>query len=81
VTHFVGCKPCGNFSEFPVERCLEKIDRAFNFADNQILQMYGFVHKSLNTSSVKKIRKELVGPANAPDEVSRVLYPLLKNTN
>ncbi|KAJ4793335.1 Galactosyl transferase GMA12/MNN10 family protein [Rhynchospora pubera] len=81
VTHFVGCKPCGNFSEFPVERCLSKIDRAFNFADNQVLQMYGFAHKSLNTSSVKRVRNESVGPASAPDEVSRVLYPSVNDTN
>ncbi|PWZ52677.1 hypothetical protein Zm00014a_015832 [Zea mays] len=39
VTHFVGCKPCGKFGDYPVERCLKNMDRAFNFGDNQILQM------------------------------------------
>lgn len=81
MTHFVGCKPCANFTEFGVEQCLKKIDRAFNFADNQVLQMYGFSHESLNTSDVKQVRKEWVGPANAPDEVSRVLYPYHKDTD
>ncbi|KAA8530939.1 hypothetical protein F0562_005602 [Nyssa sinensis] len=47
VTHFVGCKPCGKFGDYPVERCLKQMDRAFNFGDNQILQMYGVTHKSL----------------------------------
>ncbi|KAJ7980270.1 Xyloglucan 6-xylosyltransferase 2 [Quillaja saponaria] len=47
VTHSVGCKPCGKFGDYPVERCLKQMDRAFNFKDNQILQIYGFTHKSL----------------------------------
>ncbi|KAA8530856.1 hypothetical protein F0562_005520 [Nyssa sinensis] len=37
VTHFVGYKPCGKFGDYPVERCLKQMDRAFNFGDNQIL--------------------------------------------
>ncbi|KAH7851029.1 hypothetical protein Vadar_006283 [Vaccinium darrowii] len=36
VTHFVGCKPCGSYGDYPVERCLSSMERAFNFADNQI---------------------------------------------
>ncbi|KAA8526501.1 hypothetical protein F0562_008296 [Nyssa sinensis] len=39
VTHFVGCKPCGKFGDYPAERCLKQMDRAFNFGDNQILQI------------------------------------------
>ncbi|KAA8532926.1 hypothetical protein F0562_032957 [Nyssa sinensis] len=35
VTHFVGCKPCGRYGDYPVERCLGGMERAFNFADNQ----------------------------------------------
>ncbi|CAI9762624.1 unnamed protein product [Fraxinus pennsylvanica] len=42
VTCFVGCKPCGKFGDYPVEKCLKQMDRAFNFLDNQILQMYRF---------------------------------------
>ncbi|KAI9080569.1 hypothetical protein K1719_037430 [Acacia pycnantha] len=37
VTHFVGCKPCGSYGDYPVERCLSSMERAFNFADNQVL--------------------------------------------
>ncbi|KAL0712171.1 hypothetical protein Bca4012_019149 [Brassica carinata] len=58
VTHFVGCKPCGKFGDYPVERCLKQMDRAFNFGDNQILQIYGFSHKSLASRKVKRVRNE-----------------------
>ncbi|KAI4301392.1 hypothetical protein L6164_034675 [Bauhinia variegata] len=57
VTHFVGCKPCGKFGDYPVERCLKQMDRAFNFGDNQILQIYGFTHKSLGSRRVKRTRQ------------------------
>ncbi|KAG6482447.1 probable xyloglucan 6-xylosyltransferase 1 [Zingiber officinale] len=62
VTHFVGCKPCGKFGEYSVERCLKQMDRAFNFGDNQILKTYGFQHKSLASRAVKKIRNETTNP-------------------
>ncbi|KAK7842388.1 xyloglucan 6-xylosyltransferase 2 [Quercus suber] len=34
VTHFVGCKPCVKFADYPMESCLRQMDRAFNFGDN-----------------------------------------------
>ncbi|XP_061999440.1 probable xyloglucan 6-xylosyltransferase 5 [Rosa rugosa] len=43
VTHFVGCKPCGSYGDYPVERCLGSMEMAFNFADNQVLKLYGLV--------------------------------------
>lgn len=58
VTHFVGCKPCGKLSDYPVERCLKQMERAFNFGDNQVLQMYGFSHMSLSSRRVKRIQNE-----------------------
>ncbi|KAK8921818.1 putative glycosyltransferase 2 [Platanthera zijinensis] len=39
VTHFVGCKPCDKFGDYLVEHCLKQRDMAFNFGDNQILQI------------------------------------------
>ncbi|KEH31957.1 galactosyl transferase GMA12/MNN10 family protein [Medicago truncatula] len=42
VTHFVGCNPCGSYGDYPVERCLSSMERAINFADNQVLKLYGF---------------------------------------
>ncbi|KAJ6794177.1 putative xyloglucan 6-xylosyltransferase 1 [Iris pallida] len=77
VTHFVGCKPCGKFGDYPVERCLKQMDRAFNFGDNQILQMYGFEHKSLASRRVRRIRNETSSPLEARDELG-LLHPDFK---
>uniref|UniRef100_A0A1D1ZH92 Putative glycosyltransferase 2 n=1 Tax=Anthurium amnicola TaxID=1678845 RepID=A0A1D1ZH92_9ARAE len=80
VTHFVGCKPCGKFGDYPVERCLKQMDRAFNFGDNQILQMYGFTHKSLASRRVKRIRNETDKPLEVQDELG-LLHPAFKAAN
>ncbi|KAL1809548.1 hypothetical protein ACET3Z_026538 [Daucus carota] len=77
VTHFVGCKPCGKFGDYPVERCLKQMDRAFNFGDNQILQMYGFTHKSLASRRVKRTRNETSTPLEDKDELG-LLHPAFK---
>ncbi|KAL9372559.1 hypothetical protein Peur_034803 [Populus x canadensis] len=58
VTHFVGCKPCGSYGDYPVERCLRSMERAFNFADNQVLNLYGFGHRGLLSPKIKRIRNE-----------------------
>ncbi|KAJ7552228.1 hypothetical protein O6H91_06G047100 [Diphasiastrum complanatum] len=60
ITHFVGCKPCGGSGDW--ERCLKHMERAFNFADNQVLEIYGFRHLSLSTHEVKKIRNDTSNP-------------------
>ncbi|KAL6541269.1 putative xyloglucan 6-xylosyltransferase 5 [Orobanche hederae] len=62
VTHFVGCKPCGSNGDYPVERCLKSMERAFNFADNQVLNLYGFRHRGLVSPNIKRIRNETVTP-------------------
>ncbi|KAJ8749582.1 hypothetical protein K2173_026231 [Erythroxylum novogranatense] len=36
VTHFAGCKPCGKFEDYSVERCLKPMDREFNFSENPL---------------------------------------------
>ncbi|KAI3804609.1 hypothetical protein L1987_26289 [Smallanthus sonchifolius] len=77
VTHFVGCKPCGKFGDYPVERCLKQMDRAFNFGDNQILQMYGFTHKSLASRRVKQTRNDSSNPLEVKDELG-LLHPAYK---
>ncbi|KAE8712377.1 Xyloglucan 6-xylosyltransferase 2 [Hibiscus syriacus] len=77
VTHFVWCKPCGKFGDYSVERCLKQMDRAFYFGDNQILQMYGFVHKSLASRRVKRVRNETGNPLEAQDELG-LLHPSFK---
>ncbi|KAH0938489.1 hypothetical protein HID58_005950, partial [Brassica napus] len=62
VTHFVGCKPCGSYADYAVERCLKSMERAFNFADNQVLKLYGFGHRGLLSPKIKRIRNETVTP-------------------
>ncbi|XP_039136241.1 probable xyloglucan 6-xylosyltransferase 1 [Dioscorea cayenensis subsp. rotundata] len=79
VTHFVGCKPCGKFGDYPVERCLKQMDRAFNFGDNQILQMYGFEHKTLASRRVKRVRNETSNPLDIKDDLG-LLHPSFKET-
>ncbi|EPS64541.1 hypothetical protein M569_10236, partial [Genlisea aurea] len=54
VTHFVGCKPCGKVGDYPVGRCLKQMERAFNFGDNQILEIYGFRHQKLSSRRLVK---------------------------
>ncbi|CAA2966459.1 xyloglucan 6-xylosyltransferase 2-like [Olea europaea subsp. europaea] len=77
VTHFVGCKPCGKFGDYPVERCLKQMDRAFNMGDNQILQMYGFTHKTIASRRVKRTRNETSNPLEVQDEHG-LLHPSFK---
>ncbi|KAM1195211.1 hypothetical protein ACFX13_022244 [Malus domestica] len=77
VTHFVGCKPCGKFGDYPVERCLKQMDRAYNFGDNQVLQMYGFEHKSLGSRRVKRVRNESSNPLEVKDKLG-LLHPAFK---
>ncbi|PPD92214.1 hypothetical protein GOBAR_DD10839 [Gossypium barbadense] len=69
VTHFVGCKPCGSYGDYPVERCLRSMQRAFNFADNQVLKLYGFRHRGLLGPNIKRIRNETVTPLETVDEL------------
>ncbi|XAR50021.1 Xyloglucan 6-xylosyltransferase [Bertholletia excelsa] len=68
VTHFVGCKPCGSYGDYPVERCLSSMERAFNFADNQVLKLYGFGHRGLLSPKIKRIRNETITPLEFVDQ-------------
>ncbi|XP_052179964.1 probable xyloglucan 6-xylosyltransferase 5 [Diospyros lotus] len=68
VTHFVGCKPCGSYGDYPVERCLSSMERAFNFADNQVLKLYGFRHRGLLSPKIKRVRNETVKPLEIVDQ-------------
>ncbi|XP_047327745.1 probable xyloglucan 6-xylosyltransferase 3 [Impatiens glandulifera] len=59
VTHFVGCKPCGSYGGYSAERCLKNMERAFNFADNQVIKLYGFRHLGLLSPKIRRIKNEL----------------------
>lgn len=63
VTHFVGCKPCGSGATYGIKRCLLQMERAFSFGDNQILQLYGYQHRTLNSSrEVGRVRHDSADP-------------------
>ncbi|KAM1958626.1 hypothetical protein FF1_004205 [Malus domestica] len=53
LTHFSGCQPCsGQHSPaFTWEACWKGMQRALNFADNQVLSRFGFVHPDLLNST------------------------------
>ncbi|XP_004301136.1 PREDICTED: putative glycosyltransferase 5 [Fragaria vesca subsp. vesca] len=76
VTHFVGCKPCGSYGDYPVERCLSSMERAFNFADNQVLKLYGFRHRGLLSPKIKRIRNESATPLEAVDKFDIRRHPV-----
>jgi xyloglucan 6-xylosyltransferase len=75
VTHFVGCKPCRRYADsYPADRCRIGMERALNFADDQILKLYGFEHESINTTAVQRA-EEASGPLDTEDEeLGRLLH-------
>ncbi|CAO2818556.1 unnamed protein product [Amaranthus hypochondriacus] len=68
VTHFVGCKTCNSFRDYPFEKCFKSMERAFNFADNQVIKLYGFKHTSLLNPNIKRFRNETHKPLMFVDE-------------
>ncbi|KAK4260199.1 hypothetical protein QN277_003345 [Acacia crassicarpa] len=57
ITHFTGCQPCnGNHNpKYSGDDCWNGMEKALNFADNQVLRNYGYVHPNLLDSSVSPI--------------------------
>ncbi|CAK9141118.1 unnamed protein product [Ilex paraguariensis] len=53
ITHFTGCQPCSgrHNPSYGGDSCWIGIERALNFADNQVLRKFGFVHSELENSS------------------------------
>ncbi|GER30991.1 galactosyl transferase GMA12/MNN10 family protein [Striga asiatica] len=53
VTHFTGCQPCsGDHSpDYKGDSCWVGMERALNFADNQVLRNYGFMRPDLGNGS------------------------------
>lgn len=49
ITHFTGCQPCsGKYNEmYTADDCWNGMKKALNFADNQVMRKYGFVHTDL----------------------------------
>ena len=58
------------------------MERALNFADDQILNLYGFEHESLNTTAVRRVRNDTGGPLDADDvDLRRLLHPAFRAAN
>ncbi|XP_057420062.1 glycosyltransferase 6-like [Lotus japonicus] len=57
VTHFTGCQPCSgdHNPSYEGDTCWKEMERALNFADNQVLRNYGFVRKDLLSSDVHEV--------------------------
>ncbi|PSS30683.1 Glycosyltransferase 7 [Actinidia chinensis var. chinensis] len=53
ITHFTGCQPCsGKHNQmYSGESCWDGMQRALNFADNQVLRSFGFEHPDLLDSA------------------------------
>ncbi|VFQ69170.1 unnamed protein product [Cuscuta campestris] len=53
ITHFTGCQPCsGDHNQaYSGEVCGDSMHRALNFADNQVLRRYGFLHLDLRDTA------------------------------
>lgn len=53
ITHFTGCQPCSGVynPSYEGNSCWDGMEKALNFADNQVLRNFGFVHKNLGNSS------------------------------
>lgn len=49
ITHFTGCQPCsGQHNQmYSGQSCWDAMQKVLNFADNQVLRNYGFVHRDL----------------------------------
>ena len=62
VTHFVGCKPCKLGGTPENDECFKQMERAFNFADNQVLEKYGYTHWALGSFKTQKIRRDSADP-------------------
>lgn len=53
VTHFTGCQPCSgdHNPSYDGDTCWNEMIRALNFADNQVMRVYGHVHSDLSKTS------------------------------
>ena len=45
----------GEYGESSLAECHEAFDRAYNFADNQVLRTYGYQHTSLESAQLRPL--------------------------
>lgn len=53
ITHFTGCQPCSGAHNptYVGNSCWIEMERALNFADNQVLRNFGFMHPDIGNGS------------------------------
>ncbi|CAN6330541.1 unnamed protein product [Urochloa humidicola] len=54
--------------EYPVDRCARGMERAFNFADNQVLRLLGFRHELLASAEARRLANRSADPLEAKEE-------------
>ncbi|KAH8942924.1 hypothetical protein BDL97_13G021000 [Sphagnum fallax] len=81
VTHFVGCKPCSKVGDYSGQKCLNQMERAFNFGDNQVLEIYGFKHRSLGSKKVKRVRNDTDDPLQLKEELRHLSSSSTSSSN
>lgn len=69
ITHFTGCQPCSgdHNPSYVGDDCWVGMERALNFADNQVLRNFGFVHPDLRNSSVSPLAFDFPGADESDD--------------
>ncbi|CAM6112130.1 unnamed protein product [Calypogeia fissa] len=61
ITHFAGCQPCGDrYGNSDVDECRTQLRRAFDFADNQVIEQYRLVHSPLGNPEVTELKPSRV---------------------
>ncbi|KAF0909360.1 hypothetical protein E2562_035521 [Oryza meyeriana var. granulata] len=57
MTHFTGCQPCGGKPNeiYSKKSCADGMNRALNFADDQVLRAYGFRHAGPLSDDVRPL--------------------------
>lgn len=57
MTHFTGCQPCGGEPNkiYSKKSCADGMNRALNFADDQVLRNYGYRHKDPLSDEVRPL--------------------------
>ncbi|CAI9113129.1 OLC1v1013672C1 [Oldenlandia corymbosa var. corymbosa] len=69
ITHFTGCQPCSGKSNeaYKGDDCWVGMEKALNFADNQVLRSFGFWHPDLRSGSISPLPFDFPGDENEPE--------------
>jgi xyloglucan 6-xylosyltransferase len=65
----------GGEGDYAPDRCVKGMERAFNFADNQVLRLYGFEHRTLESAVASRVANRSVDPLEAKEAISYLRKP------